>query len=73
LLLVYRTDLLVALGFTVDVVSLYRYIYALFVELEGHIELTFHLVLFSDLLVDANQVFQNLNLDSIQISFVCLA
>ena len=46
--------------------------YALFVELEGHFELTVHLVLFSDLLVHADQVFENLNLDSVEISFGCL-
>jgi len=56
-----------------DIIGLHRDIYAFFVELEGHIKLLFHLVLLGDLLIDADQVLKDLNLDSVKVSLGSLA
>lgn len=65
-------DLLVTVGLCVHIVRLLGDVHTFLVKLKGHVVLTLVLVFFSDLLVDAYQVLQNFDLDSVEISFSCL-
>lgn len=65
-------DLLVTVGLCVHIVRLLGHVHTFLVKLKGHVVLTLVLVFFSDLLVDAYQVLQNFDLDSVEISFSCL-
>jgi len=65
-------DLLVTVGLCVHIVRLLGDVNTFLVKLKGHVVLTLVLVFFSDLLVDAYQVLQNFDLDSVEISFSCL-
>lgn len=51
-----------------DVACLLGHVYALIVELEGHLVLAFVLVFLGDLLVHTDEILKNFNFDALKVS-----